>query len=70
MNHRVHLRFKAAAAALFGAVLLLESVSSAFLRSHFEAWAALVNLYIAIFGTAFLIQSWKLVKQIPATDSK
>jgi hypothetical protein len=70
MSSRLHLRFKAIADALFGAALLFVSADLQFLRSQFEAWATMVNLYIAIFGAVFLVQSWMLVKQHPATDLK
>ena len=70
MSNRLRLRFRAAAAALAGAALLFVSVNSELLRSHVEAWTTLVNLFIAIFGAVFLVQSWMLVKRIPASDSK
>ena len=70
MNVQLRLRFRATMAALAGAVLLLESGDSEFLRSQFEAWATMVNLFIATFGAVFLVQSWMLVKQIPASNSK
>jgi hypothetical protein len=70
MSNRLRLRFRAIVAALAGAALLLVSVNSEFLRSHFEAWTTLVNLFIALFGAAFFVQSYLLVKQIPATESE
>ncbi len=70
MSSRLHFRFKAIADALFGGALLFVSVNLQFLRSQFEAWATMVNFFIAIFGAVFLVQSWKLVKEIPAADSK
>jgi hypothetical protein len=70
MKSRFHLRFRAIAAALAGVVLLLESVNSEFLRAHIEAWPTLVNLFIALFGAAFLIQSYVLVKQLQAAGQK
>jgi hypothetical protein len=70
MSSRLRLRFKAIADALFGTVLLFVSVNLQILRSQFEAWATMVNLYIAIFGAVFLIQSYLIAKQNPAADSK
>jgi uncharacterized membrane protein YcjF (UPF0283 family) len=70
MNIRVKLRFRAVIAALAGLVLLLESVDSEFLRSGFEAWRTMVNLIIALFGAAFLLQSYLLVKQLQEARSK
>jgi hypothetical protein len=70
MKSRFQLRFRAIGTAIAGFVLLLESVDSEFLRSHFEAWPTLVNLIIAVFGAAFLIQSWVLVKQLQDSRPK
>lgn len=70
MSSRLRLRFKAIADALFGTVLLFVSVNLQILRSQFEAWATMVNLYIAIFGAVFLIQSYLIAKQNPAAESK
>ena len=70
MNIRLQLRFRATMAALAGIVLLFESVDLEFLRSGFQAWNTLVNLFIAFFGAAFLFQSWMLVRQLQAERSK
>lgn len=70
MHLKVKLRFRATFAALAGALLLLESVDSEFLLHGFQAWATMVNLIIALFGAAFLFQSWLLVKQIQTAGSK
>jgi hypothetical protein len=70
MQSRFQLRFRAVVAALAGVVLLLESVNSEFLRAHIEAWPTLINLFIAFFGAAFLIQSYILVKQLQAVGHK
>jgi hypothetical protein len=64
MKGRFQLRLRAIGTAIAGFVLLLESVDSEFVRSHFEAWPTLVNLIIAVFGAAFLVQSWVVVKQL------
>ena len=70
MQSRFQLRFRAIVAAIAGAVLLLESVNSEFFRAHIEAWPTLINLFIALFGAAFLIQSYILVKQLPTAGHK
>lgn len=70
MRSRLHFRFKAIADALFGTALLFLSVNLQFLRSQFEAWATMVNLYIAFFGAVFLVQSYLIAKQNPAADTK
>ena len=68
MTSRFQLRFRAVGTAIAGVVLLLESADSEFLRSRFEAWATLVNLIIALFGSAFLIQSIVIFKQLQASS--
>jgi hypothetical protein len=70
MHIRLQLRMRALFAALAGIVLLIESVNAEFLRSGFQAWATMVNLFIAIFGAAFPVQSWLLVKQLQTDRSK
>jgi len=70
MHLKVKLRFRATFAALAGALLLLESVDSEFLLRGFQAWATMVNLFIFLFGAAFLFQSWWLIKQIQTDRSK
>jgi hypothetical protein len=65
---RQNLRFKAVAAAITGISLLIESINSEFLRPRFDSWATLVNTYIAIFGCAFLLQSYFIVQQLHEVD--
>jgi hypothetical protein len=69
MKLRLQLRFRAIGTAIAGFVLLLESVNSEFLRHHIEAWSTLVNLFIALFGAAFLIQACVIVKRLQAGDT-
>jgi hypothetical protein len=64
MKSRFQLRFRAIGTAIAGLVLLLESANSEFLRPHIEAWPTLVNLFIALFGAAFVIQSYVIAKQL------
>jgi hypothetical protein len=70
VNVRLQLRLRATFAGLMGILLLLESVNAEFLRSHFEAWTTMVNLFIAMFGAAFLFQSWFLFQQLQEVRSK
>jgi hypothetical protein len=70
MHIRLQLRLRALFAALAGMVLLIESVNAEFQRRGFQAWATMVNLFIALFGAAFLFQSWLLVKQVQTVRSK
>ena len=70
MNVRLQLRMRATFAALAGILLLIESVNAEFMRSHFEAWNTMVNLFIAMFGAAFLFQSYYLVRQLQTSHSK
>ena len=68
MSVRQNLRFKAAAAAISGVLLLVESVDSELLHPRFDSWATLVNTYIAIFGGAFLLQSYLIVRELHEVD--
>jgi len=70
MNLRLKLRFRAVTAAMAGLVLLLESADSEIVRSGFEAWATMVNLFIALFGAGLLLQSYFLVRQLQAARTK
>jgi uncharacterized membrane protein YqaE (UPF0057 family) len=70
MHIRLQLRLRALFAALAGLVLLFESVDAEFLRRGFQAWATMVNIFIFLFGAAFLLQSWLLFKQLQAARSK
>jgi hypothetical protein len=56
--------------ALTGIVLLLLSIKGAFFRSEFDAWTTLVNFFIFLFGAAFLLQSWRLFRQLREARSK
>jgi hypothetical protein len=69
MSIRVQLRFRAIMSALTGLVLLLLSVKAEFFHSGFDAWATLVNFFIFVFGAAFLLQSWRLVRQLQEARS-
>jgi hypothetical protein len=64
MSIRLQLRFRAVMSALTGLVLLLEAVHAVFFRSGFDAFATMVNVFIALFGVAFLLQCWRLVRQL------
>jgi hypothetical protein len=70
MSIRVQLRFRAIMSALTGIVLLLESAHAVFFRSGFDAWSTMVNFFIALFGVAFLFQSWRLMRQLRKARSE
>jgi hypothetical protein len=70
MSIRLQLRFRAIMSALSGIVLLILAADVEFFHSRFDAWATLVNFFIALFGVAFLLQSWRLVKQLREDRSK
>jgi hypothetical protein len=72
VNVRLQIRLRATFAGLTGFLLMLESVNAEFMRSHFhfEAWTTMVNLMIALFGAAFLFQSWFLLQQLQEVRSK
>jgi hypothetical protein len=55
--------------ALTGMVLLLESVYAVFFRSGFDAWSTLVNFFIFLFGMAFFLQCWRLVRQMREAET-
>ncbi len=64
MSIQLQLRFRAIMSALTGMVLLLESLYAEFFHSRFDAFSTMVNFFITLFGVAFLLQSWRLVKQL------
>jgi hypothetical protein len=70
MNIRVQLRFRATMSALTGIALLLLSVKAEFFRSGFDAFRTLVSFFIALFGVAFLLQCWRLIRQLKEVPSK
>jgi hypothetical protein len=70
MHIKLKLRLRATFAALAGVLLLLESVDSEILLRGFQAWSTMVNLFIFLFGAAFLIQSWLIIKRLQAVRSK
>jgi hypothetical protein len=70
MHIRLQLRLRATFAALAGLLLLFESVDAEFLRRGFQAWATMVNLFIFLFGAAFLLQAWLLIRQLQDVRSK
>jgi hypothetical protein len=70
MHLKLKLRLRATFAALAGALLLCESVDSELLLHGFQAWATMVNLFIAMFGAAFLVQSWLIIRRLQAARSK
>jgi hypothetical protein len=70
MSIQLQLRFRAIMSALSGIVLLLEALYAEFFRSRFDAFSTLVNFFITLFGSAFLMQSWRLVKQLQEERSK
>jgi hypothetical protein len=70
MSIKLQLRFRATMSALSGIVLLTLAADAEFYHSRFDAWATLVNFFIVLFGVAFLLQSWRLVKQLREVRSK
>jgi uncharacterized membrane protein YcjF (UPF0283 family) len=45
-------------------------VKAEFFGSGFDAWRTMVNLFIALFGVAFLFQSWRLIRQLRQARSE
>jgi len=70
MNIRLQIRFRAIMSALTGIVLLLLAVKAEFFGSRFDAFRTMVNLFIALFGAAFLFQSWRLIRQLHQAHSE
>jgi hypothetical protein len=70
MSIRLQLRFRAFMSALTGIVLLLESIYAEFFRSGLDAWATMVNFFIALFGFAFFFQCWRLIQQLQEARSE
>jgi hypothetical protein len=70
MHLKLKLRLRATFAALAGVLLLCESLDSEMLLRGFQAWATMVNLIIAMFGAAFLVQSWTIIRRLQTARSK